>query len=121
VRTEDFDFDGESDDDEEKQIFDHDDDGRPIDFMVQPSDLPTFTKLLGREMLDDAKGDGCHQDKCLLIRKTFNGAERYLFQILLFFKNSCRRNMQFQHKSHKYFKFFFTAELFEDYYKMTNV
>jgi hypothetical protein len=80
-----------------QQLFDHNHADR--EFMVQPGDLPTITKLLGREIFD-AEGEGCHQDKFLLIRKTFNGTERYLFQILLFFKNNCRRNMQFQNHLH---------------------
>jgi hypothetical protein len=73
MNGEDSDFDGESDDDEEQQLFDHDD--RPIEFMVQPGDLSKITILLEREIFDDVKGEGCHQDKCLLIRKTFKGVE----------------------------------------------
>jgi hypothetical protein len=64
MNGEESDFDGESDDDEKQQLFDHDDDDRLIYFMVQPGNLlPTITKLLRREILDDAKADGCHQDK----------------------------------------------------------
>jgi hypothetical protein len=62
MKGEDSDFDRESDDDEEQQLFDRDDDDRPIDIMVQAGDIPTITKLLGREIFDDAKGDGCHQN-----------------------------------------------------------
>jgi hypothetical protein len=75
MNGEDSDFDGESCDDEEQQLFDHDNDDRPIEFMVQLGDLPTITKLLGREIFDDSKGEGCHQDKSLLMRKTLNGVE----------------------------------------------
>jgi hypothetical protein len=48
------------DDDEEQQLFDHADDDRPIEFMVQPGDLPSITELLGREIFDDAKGEECY-------------------------------------------------------------
>jgi hypothetical protein len=63
MNGEDSDFDGESDDDEEQQLSDYDDDDRPKYFMVQPGALSTITKLLRREILDDAKSDGCHQVK----------------------------------------------------------
>jgi hypothetical protein len=69
-------------DDEEQQLFED----RPIEFMVQPGDLPTITKLLGREIFDQMQRVKCHQDKCLLITKTFNIAERYLFQNLIVFQ-----------------------------------
>jgi hypothetical protein len=87
----------------------HDDDDRAIEFIVQPGDLPTITKLLGREIFNYAKGEGCHQDKCLLIRKTFNGAERYFFPNPIVFQE------QLQSHTSK------NILLFEDFSKMTNI
>jgi hypothetical protein len=48
--------DSDFDDNEEPQLFDQDHADRPIEFMVQPSDLPTITKLLIYSMMQRVKG-----------------------------------------------------------------
>jgi hypothetical protein len=83
--------------------------------------FPTITKLLRRGILDDAKGEGCHH-----ARQMFTDKKDIQCRRKIFVPNPIVFQGQLQEKHAistpiSYFKKYFTAELFEDYSKMTNV